>query len=364
MKKWACLFLVLLLIPVVYASTVTRSFSPKKAMQGDTVTVTLTLDEGAQELSYIIEESVPEGWQVSANGGGEVSGSKISWLLIEGLAPGVTVEDKIFTYTLVVPSSASGAAVFNGTYRFESMSDSSSVLGETMLNVGSAAPASSAPAPIPYIPPPSAPVPVSSPVAYVAPSPLPSAYDAPEPAYEPTPVYDTYAPPAPAEAYVPPVSETVPAAPAEPAYEPAAYEAASSESAPTPDIKPPTPYVPPSTTDYQVPDSPIPTSDYQPSATDSSPPVSQTPWLWIVAGIVAVAGIIGGGFYLKQRLKETVPAGGQQFSPQSVTYYIKQYSSLGYSKEQVISHLVKNGIPLDMVKQAISEYEKNQVKAG
>lgn len=331
-------------------------------MPGGTVTVTLAIDEVAQELSYVVEESVPEGWAVSSGGGGEISGSKISWLLIEGLAPGVTVEDKTFTYTVVVPLSVSGTAVFNGTYRFESMGSSSSILGETQVNVGSAAPSApvpvsapvssppSAPASVAYVPPPSspAPEPTPSPVAYTPP--------APEPAYEPSPAYEPYVPPV-AEVYAPvPVPDTsVPVRAEQPSYE-AAYEASVSSA----------PYgSAPSATDSPPPtDYPLPIADAVPPTPDIEPP-TKTPWLWIVAGIIAVSGIIGGGIYLKQHLKQGVPAGGQHFSQQSVTYYVEQYSKLGYSKEQILSHLVKNGIPLDAVKQAISEYEKaHQVKAG
>ncbi len=364
-QQLACILLVLLVVPAVYASTITRSFSPKKAMPGDTVTVTLALDEVAQELSYVVEESIPEGWAVSSGGGGEISGSKISWLLIEGLAPGVTVEDKTFTYTVVVPPSVSGTAVFNGTYRFESMGSSSSILGETQVNVGSAPPGSAAvpaPAPVAYNPPPAS-----------APAPAPSAYAAPEPT--PSPV--AYTPPAPESAYepepsVPPVAEVY--APASDGYVP---------SAPVPDTSAPVRADQPS---YEAAyEAPVPSAPYgsAPSAADSSPsspptdyplpiadtvsptpyvePPTKTPWLWIVAGIIAVGGIIGGGIYLKQHLKEGVPAGGQHFSQQSVTYYIEQYSKLGYSKEQILSHLVKNGVPLDAVKQAISEYEKSHM---
>lgn len=349
-QQLACLLLVLLVVPTVYASTVTRSFSPKKAMPGDTVTVTLALDEVAQELSYVVEESIPEGWTVSSGGGGEISGSKLSWLLIEGLAPGVTVEDKTFTYAVVVPPSVSGTAIFNGTYRFESMGSSSPILGETQVNVGSAPPESAAvpaPAPVAYIPPPAS-APAPAPSAYAAPEPTPSpaAYTppAPEPAYEPEP----YVPPA-ADVYAPASDVSVPPAQVpdtlpspvlaeQPSYE-AAYEAPApsyGSTPPTTDYPPPTPYYPPPKT-----------------------------WLWIIVGVAAVGGIVGGGIYLKQHLKQGVPAGGQHFSQQSVTYYIEQYSKLGYSKEQILSHLVKNGIPLDAVKQAISEYEKShQTKAS
>lgn len=356
-QQLACILLVLLVVPVVYASTVTRSFSPKKAMPGDTVTVILTLDEVSQELSYVVEESIPEGWAVSSGGGGEISGSKISWLLIEGLAPGVAVEDKTFTYTVIVPSSVSGTAVFNGTYRFESMGSSSSILGETQVNVGSAPPGSAAvpaPAPVAYTPPPAS-----------APASAPSAYAAPEPPLDNTPS---------SVAYTPPISE--------PAYEPEPYVPPVADAyVPTPDV-----YIPVSVPDTSAPvaapeapvyEAPLPVEAPSPSydpvspTISSSPPTTnvepptQTPWLWIVAGIIAVGGLIGGGIYLKQHLKEGVPAGGQHFSQQSVTYYIEQYSKLGYSKEQILSHLVKNGIPLDAVQQAISEYEKtHQVKAG
>lgn len=373
----------LLLVPAVYASTVTRSFTPKKAMHGDTVTVMLALDEVAQELSYVIEESVPEGWTVSDGGGGEVSGSKISWLLVEGLMPGVTIEDKVFTYTVVVPPSMSGTAVFNGTYRFESIGSSSPILGETQVNVGSAPPglaAVPAPAPVAYISPPSASSP--TPAAYQPPptsayAPAPSAYAAPEPT--PSPV--AYTPPAPEpayepEPYVPPVAGGY--APVPDVYVPVPDTSAPVAAPEAPAYEAPAPAYgsAPPTTDFQLPpsDSPLPTTDYQQPAADYPPPTTdavsptsyvepptKTPWLWIVAGVIAV----GGGIYLKQHLKQGVPAGGQHFSQQSVSYYIEQYSKLGYSKEQIISHLAKNGVPIDAVKQGISEYEKaHQVKAG
>lgn len=68
MLKKILLVLVLLLIPLALAGTVERSFSAATVTRGETVDVTLAVTVEAGDSFYILEETFPTNWVVTANG--------------------------------------------------------------------------------------------------------------------------------------------------------------------------------------------------------------------------------------------------------------------------------------------------------
>ena len=68
MKKIIVLLIMLMLVSVVHAGTVTRSVEPATIQPGDEVTVTLSVVALDEDLTYVIRENVPAGWEfVSAS---------------------------------------------------------------------------------------------------------------------------------------------------------------------------------------------------------------------------------------------------------------------------------------------------------
>jgi len=111
--------------------TVTRDL-PDSASAGATVTVSLTVDVGTSATYYSIDEIVPSGWTVtSATDGGDYAAEAghVKWVILG------SVVDKVYSYTVEVPASASGAHTFSGIYNFEGMEDEASILGDTAMTV-------------------------------------------------------------------------------------------------------------------------------------------------------------------------------------------------------------------------------------
>ncbi len=132
------LVIFMLAVPMVMAGTVTRSFSPDPAFRGQAVDVTLTVVHVPGELSYAITENYPANWEVTSTGLGDNSVTDhLSWILVEGLAPGIVVEDTSYTYTLSVPSNALDTETFSGTYQFEGGTQNSTG-GDSDLSISDA----------------------------------------------------------------------------------------------------------------------------------------------------------------------------------------------------------------------------------
>jgi hypothetical protein len=136
MKKTIIFLMVFCLsMSMVMAGSVTRSFSSATTTQGGTVNVTLTVDVNDSDTYYLIDEIYPAGWTVTNNGLGDdtTQPGHISWTLVEGLVPGVVVENTSYTYTLSVPADASSPALFSGEATIEDVINTTN--GETSLTL-------------------------------------------------------------------------------------------------------------------------------------------------------------------------------------------------------------------------------------
>ena len=116
--------------------TVTRSL-PDSADAGTSITVDITVDVETGATFYTIDETVPPGWTViSATGGGDYTAETghVKWILFSGVA------DIVYSYTVGIPADASGEYTFDGIYMFEGMTDSTDILGDTVMTVNPAPP--------------------------------------------------------------------------------------------------------------------------------------------------------------------------------------------------------------------------------
>ena len=133
----ALLFVLVVCISSAAADdTVTRDL-PDSASAGATITVNLTVDVETGAAFYSIDETVPSGWTVTnATDGGDYTSETghVKWVVTGGAA------DKTYSYTVDVPADASGAYTFDGIYAFEGMAAEATILGDTTVTVGGAAP--------------------------------------------------------------------------------------------------------------------------------------------------------------------------------------------------------------------------------
>jgi hypothetical protein len=118
-----------------YDAYATRSMS-SSVRAGATLTVSLILsvDEEANLPSVGVSEVIPTGWTVTSisnNGTYFASGHKIEWLF---WSQGVPVADRTITYTLLVPSGATGTKTFSGTVDYGGTTNPS-IYGSTQVTV-------------------------------------------------------------------------------------------------------------------------------------------------------------------------------------------------------------------------------------
>ncbi len=136
MLKMMCVMSLLLLIaiPLVVSSAaaeqnVCRDL-PAEANPGDIITVSLdvTIDGGDR---IIIDEVYPAGWTiVNAGTGDTTEAGHIKWVQISG-----EVSDKILTYQVQVPGSASGICTFSGEYKLSADDPTQPIDCDTQVNV-------------------------------------------------------------------------------------------------------------------------------------------------------------------------------------------------------------------------------------
>ncbi len=107
----------LMMIPAVFAGTVSRTFSTQTPCMGEEFDVTLNVDVNT-ESSYLIDEVVPAGFTVTNSGGGDSTTNPphIFWTILSG------AEDTTHTYTVQAPMST-GTSSFSGTYGFSGGSE-------------------------------------------------------------------------------------------------------------------------------------------------------------------------------------------------------------------------------------------------
>jgi len=115
------------------SSTVDRSFSSDTIRVGDSITVSLDInvDESFTHNVYVIEETVPNNWEITNNGGGSVSGRTIRFAYIDDANP---VTDDTLTYT--VRATRSGTFDFDGVFGYDGMIDPEDIGDEYRVVVG------------------------------------------------------------------------------------------------------------------------------------------------------------------------------------------------------------------------------------
>ena len=137
MKKIMLIILLgILILPGIFASSVTRSFSSTNLNSGDTLTVTLDVVVDSGDTFYLIDELYPStSWNVLSNGGGdELSNpTHIFWTVLSGAT------STTYVYTLQVPNEP-GIHTFSGESGF-GLNPTANILGPTQVTVsGSSSP--------------------------------------------------------------------------------------------------------------------------------------------------------------------------------------------------------------------------------
>ncbi len=136
MKKFAFMTVVLLifLVQISFASTVTRSFDTATPVQGSLLTVSLAVNVASPDTFYIIDEAIPAGWVISNPGTGDTTqAGHIKWAVLSG-ATSTTHQ-----YTINVPATVSGSFIFSGEYAFDSNPLPVQIIGSANVNVQPAA---------------------------------------------------------------------------------------------------------------------------------------------------------------------------------------------------------------------------------
>ncbi|MBI4050957.1 MAG: DUF5011 domain-containing protein, partial [Elusimicrobia bacterium] len=113
---------------LLLASSVTRSFSTLTPDSCSDLTVRLSVDVVPGDTFYIIDEILPAGWVISNAGSGNTQElGHIKWAVLAGAVS--TVNE----YTVSVPCTASGPAIFSGEYGFNA--GLSPIKGQTNVDV-------------------------------------------------------------------------------------------------------------------------------------------------------------------------------------------------------------------------------------
>ncbi|MFC1768989.1 Ig-like domain-containing protein [Nanoarchaeota archaeon] len=130
MKKLLLIGIMLMLVlPIAFASTVTRDFSNPSVETGGELDVTLNIDIDDGATFYIIDEIYPDSWTVIDPSTGDTSDSgHIKWVVPMGAV------STSYTYKLQAPD-LSGSHIFNGEYIFEGMADVDNISGDILIDV-------------------------------------------------------------------------------------------------------------------------------------------------------------------------------------------------------------------------------------
>ena len=123
------------------AQNVCRDLPSGTQASGSVITVLLNATVDASSSSLSIDEEVPSGWTItSASDGGDFTteSGHVKWMLTSGAAT------KTYSYTVQIPSAASGVYAFDGLFRMDGMSSSDTIDCDTEVTVGPVVPAASA----------------------------------------------------------------------------------------------------------------------------------------------------------------------------------------------------------------------------
>lgn len=122
MKKIFTLFMVLLLVPMVFAGTVSRSISDTNPSSGDTITITLTIDADTGDKAILIEDTAP--FNIIG-----LNGDVYQVALIDQIG----VDDTTKQYRVTV--SGTGTKTFSGRYTVNGGSDQT-ITGDNSITIG------------------------------------------------------------------------------------------------------------------------------------------------------------------------------------------------------------------------------------
>jgi len=129
-KHFQFLFLVLLfllIIPMVFAGTVTRSFSSATLAPGGTLTVTLNVQPSDNDNKLVLTENILPGFEVIDAGG--MSTAQTGKLKVAVLQK----PTQSYTYKLKVPYQ--GSYTFSGTYILTTGASTAAIGGDSLFNV-------------------------------------------------------------------------------------------------------------------------------------------------------------------------------------------------------------------------------------
>ncbi|WP_462272617.1 hypothetical protein, partial [Methanohalophilus sp.] len=123
--------LLLVAIPLISsaaAENVSRDLSSQTVAPGDTITVTLDVNNPDDRI--IVNDMFPSGWSITDAGtGSTLESGHIKWVETD------PVSSTTYTYDVQVPTDASGTYNFDGTYILTSGAAEASILGESEVTV-------------------------------------------------------------------------------------------------------------------------------------------------------------------------------------------------------------------------------------
>jgi len=119
--------LLLILLSVASAGTVTRDFTTQNMGNYQQLNVTLTVDTGTEEY-YAIDEFIPNGWTITNKGtGSDQHAGHLKWVDIQNQG------DTQYFYTLTVPNNLIKQKMA-GEYMFQGMENPAPIKGKTHIN--------------------------------------------------------------------------------------------------------------------------------------------------------------------------------------------------------------------------------------
>jgi parallel beta-helix repeat protein len=114
-----------LFVPLIFASSITRSFSKTVVNVGDVIQVNLTVDVG-NETFYLFDEAIPTNFNITANP---------SWVFNHHIkiVEFMNAQDIVYKYNITATSS--GNYTFSGAYMFQYDTVEQTVLGQSNIEI-------------------------------------------------------------------------------------------------------------------------------------------------------------------------------------------------------------------------------------
>jgi len=101
---------------------------PSSASPGDVITVQLDVVVGSASY-YAIDEQIPINWEIINTSGDTTEPGHVKWIVMSG------VEDTTYTYSVKIPTNASGKTFFNGKYQMSEMDASADISGDNAIQI-------------------------------------------------------------------------------------------------------------------------------------------------------------------------------------------------------------------------------------